>query len=104
MTKSDLVTRDIEVLRRISEHNQLFVNLTITTLDTKLARILEPRAPRPDLRLRAVKELNLAGMQGRRELRAGDAGYHGFARRAGRDREGDGRSRRQGISSATRCS
>ncbi len=47
ITKSDLVTRDIEVLRRIAEHNQLFVNLTITTLDTKLARILEPRAPRP---------------------------------------------------------
>jgi DNA repair photolyase len=63
VTKSDLVTRDIDVLRRIAEHNQLFVNITITTLDTKLARILEPRAPRPDLRLRAVKDLNLAGIK-----------------------------------------
>ncbi len=63
VTKSDLVTRDIDVLRRISEQNALFVNLTITTLDTKLARILEPRAPRPDLRLKAVKELNLAGVR-----------------------------------------
>jgi DNA repair photolyase len=63
VTKSDLVTRDIDVLRRVSEQNQLFVNLTITTLDTKLARILEPRAPRPDLRLKAVKELNLAGVR-----------------------------------------
>jgi DNA repair photolyase len=63
VTKSDLVTRDIDVLRRIAEQNALFVNLTITTLDTKLARILEPRAPRPDLRLRAVQELNLAGVR-----------------------------------------
>ncbi len=63
VTKSDLVTRDIDVLRRIAEHNRLFVSITITTLDTKLARILEPRAPRPDLRLRAVKELNFAGIK-----------------------------------------
>jgi DNA repair photolyase len=62
VTKSDLVLRDSEVLRRIAEHNSLFVNLTITTLDTKLARILEPRAPRPDLRLSAVRELNAAGL------------------------------------------
>ncbi len=63
VTKSDLVTRDIDVLRRIAEHNRLFVSVTITTLDTKLARILEPRAPRPDLRMKAVKELNLAGIR-----------------------------------------
>ena len=63
VTKSDLVTRDLDVLCRIAEHNRLFVNITITTLDTKLARILEPRAPRPDLRLRALKELNLAGIR-----------------------------------------
>ena len=62
VTKSNLVLRDVEILRQISEHNQLFVNLTITTLDASLARILEPRAPRPDLRLQAVKELNLAGV------------------------------------------
>jgi DNA repair photolyase len=36
------------------------VNLTVTTVHTELARKLEPRAPRPDLRLQAVKELNLA--------------------------------------------
>jgi DNA repair photolyase len=63
VTKSDLVTRDIEVLRRIAEQNRLFVSITITTLDAKLARILEPRAPRPDLRMNAVKELNLAGIK-----------------------------------------
>lgn len=64
VTKSDLVLRDIDVLRRVAERNELFVNLSMTTLDTKLARILEPRAPRPDLRMKAVKELNLAGVRG----------------------------------------
>ena len=63
VTKSDLVLRDVDVLRRVAEQNELFVNLTITTLDAKLARILEPRAPRPDLRLKAVNELNLAGVR-----------------------------------------
>src|SRR5215469_3978021 len=63
VTKSELVTRDIDLLKRVSEHNSLFVNLTITTLDVKLARILEPRAPRPDLRLDAVRELCAAGVK-----------------------------------------
>jgi DNA repair photolyase len=63
VTKSDLVLRDVEVLRRVSAQNDLFVNVTITTLDTRLARVLEPRAPRPDLRLNAMKELNLAGVR-----------------------------------------
>src|SRR6476659_6937525 len=47
VTKSDLVVRDIDVLQEISRKNRLFVNLTVTTLKTDLARILEPRAPRP---------------------------------------------------------
>ena len=63
VSKSDLLLRDVDVLRRVSCQNQLFVNVTITTLDTRLARVLEPRAPRPDLRLKAVKELNLAGVR-----------------------------------------
>jgi DNA repair photolyase len=62
VTKSDLVVRDIDVLRAVAEHNALYVNLTITTLNTKLARILEPRAPRPDLRLQAVSKLVQAGL------------------------------------------
>jgi DNA repair photolyase len=62
VTKSNLVTRDVEILRRVAENNQLYVNLTVTTVDTDLARILEPRAPRPDLRLEAVRQLNLAGV------------------------------------------
>jgi len=62
VTKSDLVLRDTEVLKEISDHNKLFVNLTITTLNADLARILEPRAPRPDLRLDAMRKLNEAGI------------------------------------------
>jgi DNA repair photolyase len=62
VTKSNLVTRDVEILRSVAENNRLYVNLTITTIDTDLARILEPRAPRPDLRLEAVRQLNLAGV------------------------------------------
>lgn len=62
VTKSDLVVRDAELLRRIGERNKIYVNLTVTTLDCRLARLLEPRAPRPDLRLAAVRELNNAGV------------------------------------------
>lgn len=60
VTKSTLVTRDIDLLQAIAARNRLTVNLTVTTLDTQLARILEPRAPRPDLRLRALCELRRA--------------------------------------------
>ena len=63
VTKSNLITRDIAVLKEIAQHNQLSVNMTITTLDTELARLLEPRAPRPDLRLAAVRELHEAGIR-----------------------------------------
>src|SRR5208282_2966822 len=62
VTKSNLVTRDAEILRRVGEHNRIFVNMTVTTVDTELARKVEPRAPRPDLRLEAVRQLNLAGV------------------------------------------
>jgi DNA repair photolyase len=62
VTKSDLILRDRDVLQRVAEQNRLYVNLTVTTLDAKLARILEPRAPRPDLRMHAVEELNRAGI------------------------------------------
>jgi len=62
ITKSDLILRDAELLRQVAQHNSLHVSLTVTTVDTQLARILEPRAPRPDLRLEAVRKLNLAGV------------------------------------------
>lgn len=61
-TKSDLVIRDADVLAQLGKRNVLSVNLTITTTDAELARQLEPRAPRPDLRLRAVRELTSRGV------------------------------------------
>ena len=62
ITKSDLVVRDIGLLREIARGNVLCVHLTITTLNEQLARLLEPRAPRPDLRLGAVRQLAAAGL------------------------------------------
>ena len=61
-TKSNQVVRDIELLRRISERSSLTIHMTITTLRTRLARLLEPRAPRPDLRLEAIRKLRDAGI------------------------------------------
>lgn len=61
-TKSDLVLRDVDLLREIGQRNVLGVNLTITTLDEKLARLLEPRAPRPALRIETVRRLRAAGI------------------------------------------
>ena len=62
VTKSDLIVRDIDLLREVSQHNTLSIHITITTLNVELARILEPRAPRPDLRMDAVRELSAAGL------------------------------------------
>ncbi|HXM24119.1 MAG TPA: radical SAM protein [Terriglobales bacterium] len=62
VTKSNLVLRDIDVLQQVAKNNRLLVNMTITTLNADLARILEPRAPRPDLRLEAMQKLNQAGV------------------------------------------
>ena len=62
VTKSNLIVRDIDLLREFSLNNMLSVHITITTLNTELARILEPRAPRPDLRMDAVRQLSAAGI------------------------------------------
>jgi DNA repair photolyase len=63
VTKSNLVVRDLDFLQQIDRCNKLSIHITITTLDTNLARILEPRAPRPDLRLEAVRVLRRAGLR-----------------------------------------
>jgi DNA repair photolyase len=63
VTKSTLIERDIALLQRIAERNTLTLHLTITTPKTELARLLEPRAPRPDLRLRTVGRLRQAGLR-----------------------------------------
>jgi DNA repair photolyase len=61
-TKSDLIQRDVALLAEIGRANVLDVNITITTLKTDLARVLEPRAPRPDLRLATVTKLTESGI------------------------------------------
>lgn len=62
ITKSDLITRDIDLFKKIALHNRLALTITITTTDAALARLLEPMAPRPELRLRAIKRLAAAGL------------------------------------------
>jgi DNA repair photolyase len=62
ITKSNQIVRDIEVLQRIASRSDLAIDITITTLRPRLARLLEPRAPRPDLRVAAVKQLHEAGL------------------------------------------
>src|ERR1700728_800784 len=63
VTKSNLIVRDVALLQEVAKANKLSVHMTITTLNVDLARILEPRAPRPDLRLDAVRALNEAGLR-----------------------------------------
>jgi DNA repair photolyase len=63
VTKSRLIVRDLPVLQRISATNKLSICVTVTTLKVDLARILEPRAPRPDLRLEAVRKLAESGIR-----------------------------------------
>ena len=63
VTKSPLIVRDLDLLTAIARQNTLVVHLTITTTDAALARLLEPRAPRPDLRFAAVRRLRAADIR-----------------------------------------
>ena len=62
-TKSDLIGRDVSLLEAISKRNVLHVFITITTTNERLARQLEPYAPRPSLRLQAIEKLSSAGVR-----------------------------------------
>lgn len=62
-TKSQLVTRDIAVLQEVARRHFLTISMTVTTVDTALARLLEPMAPGPDLRLAAVRKLTSNGIR-----------------------------------------
>jgi DNA repair photolyase len=63
ITKGNLILRDLDLLTEIGRKNRLMVNVTITTLNVDLARILEPRAPRPDLRMDTVRKLSQSGIR-----------------------------------------
>ena len=62
ITKNNLVTRDIDLLRELAKHNAVEVHLSINSLDSDLARRLEPRASSPRHRLAAVEALAKAGI------------------------------------------
>jgi DNA repair photolyase len=62
ITKSPLVARDIDVLRRVAQHNDLEIYVSLITLDAKLIRVVEARSPVPAARLRALKRLTGAGL------------------------------------------
>ncbi len=62
VTKSNLVLRDLDILSRMAERNLVKVALSVTTLDAKLARTMEPRAATPARRLEALRQLTAAGV------------------------------------------
>ncbi len=63
ITKSPLITRDVDLLQRIAQRSTLTVHLSLITLDRELARRIEPRAPTPESRLRALRRLRAAGIE-----------------------------------------
>ncbi len=62
VTKSALVVRDIDILERMAKRNLVKVGISVTTLDSKLARAMEPRASTPTRRLEALKRLSDVGV------------------------------------------
>jgi DNA repair photolyase len=62
VTKSALVVRDIDILSRMAERGLAKVALSVTTLDRKLARAMEPRAATPDRRIEALRLLSAAAI------------------------------------------
>jgi DNA repair photolyase len=62
VTKNHLVTRDIDLLGELAAHQAAIVNLSVTTLNEKLQRVMEPRASTPARRLEAVRRLAEAGI------------------------------------------
>jgi DNA repair photolyase len=62
ITKNHLVTRDIDLLGEMAKHQLVSVSISITTLDEKLRKVMEPRASPPQSRLSAIRALAAAGV------------------------------------------
>src|SRR5438477_1555753 len=62
ITKNRLVTRDVDLLQELANFDAAAVNISITSLNPKLQRVLEPRTSSPEARLDAVKQLRAAGV------------------------------------------
>lgn len=63
ITKSPLITRDLDLLARLAQSHSVNVHLSIATADSRLARRLEPRSPVPGARLRALGRITAAGIR-----------------------------------------
>ncbi len=63
ITKSPLIARDVDLLAQIATNASVTVHLSLITVDRALARRLEPRAPTPESRLRALRRLSAAGVE-----------------------------------------
>ena len=61
-TKSPLITRDIDILKRISNHSPVLIKITVTTFDDDLCRIIEPHVQPSSERFKAIKELTDNGI------------------------------------------
>jgi len=96
-TKSDLIVRDIDLLCESPAATNLSIHMTITTVDRELARLLEPMAPRPDLRLAAVRALTDAGLRVVVFLRSGAPADQRQRGEPGRARPVRGRRRRERL-------
>jgi DNA repair photolyase len=62
ITKNRLVTRDVDLLRELAACNAVAVNISVTSLDPNLQRVLEPRTSSPHARLDAISQLSAAGI------------------------------------------
>jgi DNA repair photolyase len=62
ITKNRLVTRDVDLLRDLATHHAAAVNISVTSLDSNLQRVLEPRTSSPQARLDAIRQLRSAGV------------------------------------------
>jgi DNA repair photolyase len=62
ITKNRLVTRDADIFRELTNYNAVAVNVSVTSLDPKLQRVLEPRTSSPQARLDTISQLHAAGI------------------------------------------
>ena len=62
VTKGSLIERDIDILSDMAKRSLAAVGISVTTLDAKLSRLMEPRAPAPQRRLQVIRKLSEAGI------------------------------------------
>src|ERR1700726_2385762 len=62
ITKNRLVARDVDLLRELASYSAAAVNISVTSMDSKLQRVLEPRTSAPEARLGAIRQLRAAGV------------------------------------------